>query len=275
MIDIVRSDSVARISYHDPHRGAMRLDVRLCQLRPVPGDVDSNAATVIDAVSSGEADVYLFPESFLTGYGSEPEGGGEALDDAVSRISDACRDNDVAVAVGTTRYDGDRKYNSTAWLSPDGDLFYDKLHLARFGIYSEDGFEQGDSIRVGTYRGIGFGLCICYDIFFPEIMHKCSLRGAAVNICSAASAFRSKPYLDRVLPARALENVTYAAYINNTGTMNGLEMHGCSRGLDPFGDVLAECGTGEGVAMFAVDTDVLEAARSERHHLDDFRFDML
>ena len=119
-----------------------------------------------------------------------------------------------------------------------------------------------------------FGMCICYDIFFPEILHGCSLSGTDVNICVAASAEPSKPFLDRVLPARALENVTYLVYVNNTGRMDGLEMHGCSRALDPFGDTLCCCGGTEKVEVFTADTDVLEESRDVRHHLRDFRRDI-
>ena len=51
-------------------------------------------------------------------------------------------------------------------------------------------------------------------------------------------------------------------------------MHGCSRGLDPYGDIMAECGTGEGRAVFTVDTERLEEAREVRRHLSDYRYDV-
>lgn len=189
-------------------------------------------------------------------------------------VSDKCRETGKAVSVGSPRWSGDSVRNSMLFLSPDGDSFYDKSHLARFGVYSEDGFEEGQGPGMGTYRGILFGMCVCYDVFFPEILHGCSLRGASVNICCAASAVQSKPFLDAVLPARALENVSYLVYSNNVGRMNGLEMHGCSRILDPFGRTVAECGTGETVATAEIDTDFLAECRRTRRHLEDYRSDV-
>ena len=118
-----------------------------------------------------------------------------------------------------------------------------------------------------------FGLSICYDVFFPEVLHSRSLAGSSVNLCCAASGVQSKPFVDKVLPARALENVTYLAYVNNVGPMAGLEMHGCSRGLDPFGRTIAEC-DGVGTARMTVDTDELDRFRKERRHLEDFRRDV-
>ena len=127
---------------------------------------------------------------------------------------------------------------------------------------------------MGSYHGILFGMCICYDIFFPEILHGCSLGGASVNICCAASAVPSKPFFDAVLPARAVENTTYLAYVNSVGQAAGLEMHGCSRGLDPFGNAAAECGTDECVSVMRIDTDHLAECRKARRHLSDFRSDI-
>lgn len=248
--------------------------VGLCQFIPVMGDPDANARRILEELSSGPADVCIFPESFLTGYGVDPTGMETEVGRCLGMISDACRESDRAVAVGTPRYGDGEVFNSLAFLSPDGDVHYDKAHLARFGIYSEDGFSEGSGPAIGRYHGIGFGMCICYDVFFPEILHGCSLGGSSVNICVAASAVQSKRFLDTVLPARALENVTYTAYVNNTGTVGDLRMHGCSRALDPFGATIAECGADEGFATFTVDGEMLRECRETRRHLEDFRSDV-
>lgn len=252
----------------------MIVRVAVCQLRPVPGDVDANVDTVVGCMSSGEADVYVFPELFITGYGADYTLLEDDVRRGISRLSEACRELDVAVAISSPRYSDEGIFNSLAFLSPDGDVWYDKAHLARFGVYAEGMFVEGTGPAMGRYHGMGFGLCVCYDVFFPEILHGCSLRRASVNICVAASAVQSKPFLDRVIAARALENVTYLAYVNNVGPLNGLTMHGCSRALDPFGDVVCDCGEEECIRVFSVDTDELERMRSVRRHLQDFRKDI-
>lgn len=252
----------------------MNFPLAVCQLRPVPGSPSENAETVIKVMESDEADVMVFPEMFLTGYGSPLDGLEDEVGRSLGLLSDKCRELDKAVCIGTPRFGSDGLFNSLAFLSPDGDSYYDKAHLARFGIYSEDGFSDGQGPAMGSYHGVLFGMCICYDVFFPEILHGCSLRGASVNICAAASAVQSKRFLDTVLPARALENVTYLAYANNIGAMNDCGMHGCSRILNPFGDVMSGCGTEERVAIADIDLEALEDARDVRQHLENYRTDV-
>lgn len=252
----------------------MDITLAICQLRPTPGSPSENARTILDIIESDRADVMVFPEMFLTGYGSCTDRLEEEVGQSLGMISDSCRDHDKAVCVGTPRFGSDGLYNSLAFLSPDGDTYYDKTHLARFGIYSEDEFSEGRGPATGSYHGIRFGMCVCYDIFFPEILHGCSLGGSSVNICIAASAVQSKRYFDTILPARALENVTYLAFVNNVGEMNGCEMHGCSRILDPFGDAVAKCGTDECIITTVIRQETLDEARRVRRHLENYRTDV-
>lgn len=253
----------------------MQIDVALCQIRPERGSADMNADRIANMVMSGVADVLVFPEMFLTGYGTSAFDQEDEIASCIMRISDICRKYDKAVAVGTPMFTGHGVTNSLAFLSPDGDTFYDKTHLAKFGVYSENGFVPGKRPALGSYHGLRFGLSICYDIYFPEVLHSCALRMSDVNLCISAAAVQSKPFFDRVLPARALENVTYLAFVNNVGPMAGLEMAGSSRALDPFGEEITSCGTeAECVQTFKVDTEALAEARRTRRHISDFRWDI-
>ena len=252
----------------------MRSRIGLCQMPAAPGNPEANLRRIETILSKDAADVHIFPEMFLTGYGSRFEGLRERAESAVSRIENLCTEADRAVAVGLPRWEDGRVYNSLAFISPEGTVFYDKCHLAQFGPYAEPEFTPGDGPAMAEFHGIRFGLSVCYDVFFPEVLHGCSLRGADVNICVAASAAQSKPYFDRIAPARALENVSYLAFVNNIGPMWGLMMHGCSRALDPLGRVVADCGTKLMEGTFVFDTDELAVARDLRHHLEDFRKDV-
>ena len=145
----------------------MKVRVALCQFMPDVGDVESNGERIISCLRSDDADVYIFPELFLTGYGADCSVLKDEVQDMVRTISEECRKTDTAAVFGSPRYTDDGVMNSLAFLSPDGDIWYDKAHLARFGVYAENEFTEGRSPAIGLYHGIGFGMCVCYDIFFP------------------------------------------------------------------------------------------------------------
>ena len=252
----------------------MRLEIALCQLRPLFGNPEGNARTISDLTASDEADVLVFPECFLTGYGTDSAELGARVEEAVGCLERVCAENGKAIAVGTPLVTDRGITNSLLFITPERTVVYDKTHLARFGIYSEDGYMPGDGPAVAEYRGMTFGLSICYDVFFPEVLHCCSLMGSDVNLCVSASAVQSMPYFDRILPARALEDVTYLAFVNNTGTIDGLDMAGMSRALDPLGETVLKMDAEPEISRFVADTEVLAESRRVRHHLDDFRSDI-
>ncbi len=253
----------------------MQVDIALCQIRPAVGDPELNAERISELLLTEDASILVFPESFLTGYGASLDGISEKVDECLLHISHLCRKYDKAVVVGTARRTDRGDTNTLAFLSPDGDTYYDKLHLARFGIYSEEEYVPGEKIVMGSYHGIRFGMSICYDIYFPEILHTQSLMRSCVNICVSAAARPSAPHFEKVLPARALENVTYLAFVNNVGPMNGLEMAGGTCAFDPLGNRIVSCDDSkEGIVRFTFDTDSLTEARKTRRHLSDFRRDV-
>lgn len=252
----------------------MRVEIALCQIRPVPGRPEMNAERIADLIMSDSANVLIFPESFLSGYGTKPDQISDEIDEGIAKVSDLCRKYDKAVALGTAMISSRGTTNSLLFLSPDGDTAYDKIQLARFGIYAEEGYDAGSRLVMGSYHGLRFGMSICYDIYFPEILHIPSLRKADVNICVSAAAKPSAPFFEKILPARALENVTYLAFVNNVGPMAGLDMAGGSRALSPLGDEMVRCGDSEQIVRFTADTEELARARSVRRHLSDFRRDI-
>ena len=166
----------------------MKVRVALCQLMPSVGDVEVNKERIMSCLGSGDADVYVFPELFLTGYGADCSVLKDDVESAIRVISERCRETDTAAVVGSPRYTGDGVMNSLAFLSPDGDVWYDKAHLAKFGIYAENDFIDGQSPVIGHYHGIGFGMSVCYCIVFPDIVHGCSLAHQSQVLCSSGRA---------------------------------------------------------------------------------------
>ena len=185
----------------------MGIRLALCQSKASVNEVGTNLNKIMSVISQNRSDMYVFPELFLTGYGADYASLRDEVEYAVDKIKLWCIEMDVAIVLGSPSYGTDGTRNSLLFITPDGVTRYDKLYLARFGIYGEDGFIPGRKPETASFRDMVFGLSICYDAFFPEIYRNYALSCADAALCIAASATPSRPYYDRILPARSLENV--------------------------------------------------------------------
>ena len=239
--------------------------VAVCQLRPVPGDVRWNADAVVRAIGCADADLVVFPEMFLTGY-ARPDADGAS--EALERICDAASASGAVAVVGAPMMEGGRLFNCAVACS-DSMTVYRKIHLPSFGPFSEgDVFSPGSEPAVFRCGGMRVGLSVCYDIFFPELTKACSMSGADVNVCISASPVSSRPFFERVLPARALECTSYLVFANNIGDQGGMEFFGGSRVLSPLGETIAQSEE-EGIIVSDIDADTLSEARLGRPVLKD------
>src|SRR4030042_298850 len=67
------------------------------------------------------------------------------------------------------------------------------------------------------------GLCICYDLFFPEVCRLTRLKGAELIISISASPAIRRSYFEILTAARALENTAFLAFVNLVGVEDGLQ----------------------------------------------------
>ena len=243
----------------------MRLTV--CQFQAsetVPAERVRRMVSVLDRT---EADVYVFPEMSVTGYVHGDCR--DSLQGCLDALRGEAEDRGCCIVFGAPGYTDAGEHNCAYAFSDEGAAVYRKIHLPGFGAFREDGtYVPGTCPSTFTYRGVCFGLSICYDIFFPELLKWNSMHGAQVNICISASPETSRSAFEKVLPARAIENTSYLAFSNNIGPSGGLSFFGGSRILSPLGDLLAII-EGTGTASAELDRGVLMSAREGRPVLRD------
>ena len=106
----------------------------------------------------------------------------------------------------------------------------------------------------------------CYDVRFPEVARSLAVRGADVIIVSAAwvRGRLKERHWKLMTAARALENTCYVLACSEVSARN----IGCSRVIDPLGEVIAQAGDGQGGAggqagmlIARLHREVLESAR--------------
>jgi len=248
----------------------MELRVALCQVH-AEKDPGKNLRRLEDIVRRTDADLFVFPELYLSSYGgSLPKG---FLDTAIPEMQGLCSERGCAVCVGAPVED-DGLRNSQFFITADDVHRYDKLHLARFGIYAENQYTAGTSLTMFQWKGMTFGMEVCYDIMFPEIHRAYALAGADVVISSAASAGPSRQFMERIGPARSLENTVYTVFLNNIGPCGDDKFWGGSCIYGPLGDMKAVADDGECVIVSVISTEEIARAREIRHHLEDLRRDI-
>lgn len=256
------------------------MKIMLAQRRSQVGDIDRNLSVIEAVVSKSDADLIIFPELFMSGY--LPRDQVSAIAEAedgptVSKISNICTDSSKSVIFGMPlrhpRVSG-QITNSAVVVDSRGNIGrYDKTYLPTFGPFEEAlYFSEGQSANPVEVSSVKVGVMICYDIFFPELSKLLALRGADLLVCISASPTATVENFMRLLPARAIENASYFAYVNSVGTHLDMVFGGMSRLLDPRGEIIASADPlEEGTVTGEFDPASLELFRRMRPTLRDSR----
>jgi len=221
----------------------MRLGV--AQTSPKFGDREENLRDAFSVMSAERADLWVLPEFFATGYKfvtrEEVRFLAEPIPDGptVEGLASFCRETGSFVVAGLPELSGDRLYNSSVLVGPEGHIAtYRKVHL--FGEEKRF-FSPGDLpfpvIDIGVAR---VGLMICFDHLFPEAARTLALRGA--EIIAHPANLIIPGLAQRTMVVRAIENGVFTATANRVGTETRgegtLRYIGESQIVSPKGEVL-------------------------------------
>lgn len=223
------------------------------------------------------ADLYVFPELFLSGYMVRDEVFylSESLcDSSFQAVAELSRQHGVSIIFGAAVNDDLPGIirNSAVAVHSNGQMErYDKIHLANFGPFEEGlYFTPGESLKIIEICGFKFGLIICYDIFFPELVKSYVTAGVDAVICISASPVTSKFSFEAVMPARAVENATYMIYVNQAGPQLNQIFFGGSGAINPSGKQMVKNSYfNSEVAIATLSKSVLERAKKMRPTLRD------
>ncbi|MCK5827528.1 acyltransferase [Candidatus Bipolaricaulota bacterium] len=236
--------------------------IGIVQSSPVFGEIEKNIAACLDLTSSHSADLWVLPELFATGYQflnaaearelAEPIPGGVTTRALIAYAAE----NECFVVAGLPEIDGDKVFNSSVLVGPDGFLArYRKIHL----FYEEKiHFTPGNLPFAVVDIGIAkVGMMVCFDHLFPESARSLALQGAEV-ICHPANLVLPN-LAQRTMSIRALENGVFTATANRVGTearnSESLTYTGQSQVIDPNGEPLVRLSQ-ENVEVAVVKLDI-------------------
>ena len=158
-----------------------------------------------------------------------------------------------------------------AVVAPTGrvELVYDKMHLCDMGACSEVGYSltRGERPGVFTCRGWRVGVCICYDLRFPELWRHIAWEENCDLILQPSAFGRDAtfPMYHSFVTTRAVENGIYVLSVNFAGTEFG-ESIAAPPWVGPVPGCSDQCarilGCDEGVLALRCETAVLDAVRA-------------
>jgi predicted amidohydrolase len=246
-VSLIQGDTL----WHDPEGNRARYGEMMAPLR-------------------GQTDLIVLPETFTSGFSNEAIHRAEGMDGpTVAWIREQAKVLGAVVTGSVQIREGEGVFNRLLWATPDGDLRqYDKRHLFRMAKEHERYAAGRDRLTVELK---GWRICplVCYDLRFPVFIRNrfgveaenrfdYDLLIFVANWPSARRhAWRS------LLPARAIENLSYVAAVNRVGRDgNGIDYSGDSVVDDFLGQPLVECGAQPEVATVTLSAQSLAEHRT-------------
>ena len=249
------------------------LRLGLAQINTTVGDLDGNAAKVLEYVGRARelgVDLISFPEMTITGYPPEdlllrPQFIRDNLS-VLQRVVKGCQG--ISAVMGFV--DRDHDIHNAAAIIHDGRLVdvYHKQFLPNYGVFDENRyFQAGTRCPVYMVAGIGVGVSICEDIWYPDDPTRAQAHAGAqviININGSPYHMGKRRFREQMLATRASDYAVFICYTNQVGGQDELVFDGASMVVSPWGEVLAQAAAFE-EELLICDLDVEEAFQARLH----------
>lgn len=179
------------------------------------------------------------------------------------------------VALGSlavAREDG-RWANRSLLIGPDGAIAarYDKIHMFDVDLASGERWREsaayvpGDAVVTAETPLGRLGLSVCYDVRFPALFEQLGRQGCdAIAVPSAFTVPTGRAHWHLLQRARAVEASAFVIAAAQVGPHeDGRETYGHSLVVDPWGDVLLDMGTAQGVGYANLDLQRVRTVREQ------------
>jgi len=249
------------------------MTIALLQIDIVWENKEANLQHADELIASLPQGVRLavLPEMFNTGFSMHPERVAEDENgQTLAWLTSTAKKRNIAI-ISSISYDYKKRYfNRLFFVYPDGTYqSYDKRHLFRYGKEHEH-YAAGAERLIVDYEDWRICPLVCYDLRFP-IWSRNTRPDSTVKpydlliYIACWPTVRIQPW-NLLLPARAIENQSYAIGLNRTSTDLGLtgerDFCGDSQVVDFKGNVMIKAAPHREEVM-VVDLDL--------QHLHEFR----
>ncbi|SDQ47866.1 Predicted amidohydrolase [Chryseobacterium soldanellicola] len=163
-----------------------------------------------------EADLFLLPEMFPTGFCMDAEEVSDKNQESLEFLKKVSKEKNAAFCGSAPVEQNGKFYNRMYFVQPDSKVdFYDKRHL--FSFSGEDKvYTPGQKRVIVNYKGFRILLQVCYDLRFPVFARNNDDYDAILYVANWPE--KRVGAWEHLLKARAIENLSFVFGLNRIGT---------------------------------------------------------
>lgn len=260
------------------YKGGVRMKAALLQMS-ISDDKEKNikkAVSFLMQAKKENADIAILPEMFCCPYATQnfplyAENQGGIAWQALSQTAKKC--NMYIVGGSMPEEENGAIYNTCYVFDREGKQIakHRKMHLFDIDVAGGQCFKESDTFTAGNEITVfdtefgKIGVCICYDIRFPELARLMVLEGAGIMIVPAAFNMTTGPaHWEILFRTRALDNQIYTIGVAPARNNNAEYVsYGNSISVSPWGEVLTRLAEKEDIAFCNIDLDNINKVRQE------------
>lgn len=215
------------------------LHVALLPMHITWGDKEKNFETLRQEMANLHpmTDLLILPEMFSTGFQTGDKESIRPLSErntgeTINKLKELAKQYNMGIAGSFIADSGGSLYNRGFLIEPSGEeTFADKKHLFTFAG-EQKSFSHGYERMHVRFRGWNLAMVICYDIRFPVWCRNVDLEYDILIAVANWPKVRIDAW-NKLLPARAIENLAYVCGVDCSGIDDhGFEYDGSSHVID-------------------------------------------
>ena len=222
------------------------------------------------------AEIIILPEIFNSPYDSKKfrEYSEEKKGKTWSFLSNISKQKKIILIGGSIpEYDNDKVYNTSFIFNSEGNEIakHRKMHLFDIDIKGGQCFKESDSLTAGDSICVfdtsfcKIGLCICFDMRFPELSRLMILKGAKIIIVPAAfNMTTGPPHWESMFKQRAIDNQCFTIGVaparNNESSYIS---YANSIIVNPWGNIIYKAGDKEVFDVIDINLGEVDSIREQ------------
>lgn len=241
-----------------------------------PGQNIAAVKAMLDSYDGPEADFVMLPEIFTCPYDNScfPRFAESAEGETFLFLSDLAREGRRYVIGGSIpELDNGKIYNTSYIFDRSGKLIgrHRKIHLFDIDVKGGQYFRESDVLSPGSQITVfdtefgKMGVCICFDIRFPDLFIRMREAGVKMVFIPAAFNMTTGPaHWETLFRSRALDQQIYVLGCSPARDESASYVaYGHSILTDPWGSVVCELGAEEGILSARIEPARVDSVRQQ------------